>query len=397
MATSTYEDTRTQPDRADRKPSRRLVVIWFVIVALLLGLVGGGLYGFDRFRAKAIGDFFAHQVRPPTPVAAVVAEVGPMPRYLDGIGSLTAVRQVNVAPEVEGRVTAIDFKAGATVEAGAPLVQLNDAPEQGDLASYQASEKLAIANLERSRQLARRDFATQATVDENQQALSAARAGIARSQAIIDQKLIKAPFSGELGLRKVELGQYVGHGDVLVTLTDLDELYANFTLPEQDRSSLSVGQTVELRVDAYPARTFEGQISAIEPQVDPTTRVIRIQATLANPDHLLLPGMFVNARVVMPPVPDVVSVPETAVDRTLYGDSVFVVAEDGKDAQGNPKHKAVQTFVETGPHFEGRVAIVRGVAAGDTVVASGQLKLQNGAPVTVADDGLKAPATPPVQ
>ncbi len=368
-----------------------------LIVALLLALIGGGLVAFDRFRSKAIGDFFASQVRPPSPVAAVAATVGPMPRYLDGIGSLTAVREVDVAPEVAGRVTAIEFDAGASVAAGTTLVQLNDAPQRADLASYQASERLAIANLERTRQLARRDFATQATVDQNQQDLEEARAGIARSQAIIDQKVITAPFAGQLGLRHVELGEIVDPGDTLVTLTDLDRLYANFTLPEQDRAAVAVGQAVEVRVDAYPGEVFKGEVTAIEPQIDPGTRVMRLQATLANPGHRLLPGMFANARVAMPPQPDVVSVPETAVDRTLYGDSVFVVTEDGKDAQGKTKLKAVQTFVEAGDRFAGRVAIERGVAAGDLVVASGQLKLQNGAPVTVASDGLEPPATVPVE
>jgi multidrug efflux system membrane fusion protein len=234
-------------------------------------------------------------------------------------------------------------------------------------------------------------------MDENQEALEAARAGIARSQAVIDQKLIKAPFGGQLGLRRVELGQYVGPGDMLVTLTDLDQLYATFTLPEQDRSSVAVGQPVELRADAFAGEVFKGEITAIEPQIDPSTRVMRVQATLPNPGHRLLPGMFVNARVLLAPVPDVVSVPESAVDRTLYGDAVFVVAEDGKDAEGRPKQKAVQTFVETGPHFNGRVVIVRGVAPGDVVVASGQLKLQNGARVVVASDGLAPPAATPVE
>ena len=399
MATTLLEKTPPRLDRADRRPapSRRRTVLWFAAVAVLLTLVGGGLYGFDRFRSKAIADFFASQVPPPTPVAAAPAQVGPMPRYLDGIGTLTAVREVQVSPEVAGRVEAIAFTAGASVEAGAPLVQLNDAPERADLASYQAGEKLALANLERTRQLVRRDFATQAKMDENQEALEAARAGIARSQAVIDQKAVKAPFAGELGLRRVELGQYVDPGDTLVTLTDLSQLYATFTLPEQDRSSVAVGQPVELRADAFPNEVFKGEVTAIEPQIDPATRVMRVQATLANPERRLMPGMFVNARVVLAPVPGVVSVPETAVDQTLYGDSVFVVAEDGKDAEGKPKHKAVQTFVETGEHFEGRVAIVRGVAPGDVVVGSGQLKLQNGAPVAVASDGLTPPATMPVE
>jgi multidrug efflux system membrane fusion protein len=395
MATVTYEDAHREPARS--KPTRRRVTVWFVIVALLLSLVGGGLYVFDRFRSKAIADFFASQVPPPTPVAAAPAQVGPMPRYLDGIGTLTAVREVQVSPEVAGRVEAIAFTAGVSVEAGAALVQLNDAPERADLAAFQASEKLAIANLERTQRLVRRDFATQAKMDENQEALEAARAGIARSQAVIDQKLIKAPFGGQLGLRRVELGQYVGPGDMLVTLTDLDQLYATFTLPEQDRSSVAVGQPVELRADAFAGEVFKGEITAIEPQIDPSTRVMRVQATLPNPGHRLLPGMFVNARVLLAPVPDVVSVPESAVDRTLYGDAVFVVAEDGKDAEGRPKQKAVQTFVETGPHFNGRVVIVRGVAPGDVVVASGQLKLQNGARVVVASDGLAPPAATPVE
>lgn len=397
MASVTYDNAHRDAESARPKPSRRRVAVWFVIVALLLALVGGGLFAFDRFRAKAIADFFASQVPPPTPVAAEPARLGPMPRYLDGIGTLTAVREVEVSPEVAGRVEAILFEAGTPVAQDAPLVQLNDAPEKADLAIYQANEKLALANLARTQQLVRRDFATQATMDENQQALEAARAGIARSQAVIDQKVIKAPFAGELGLRRVELGQYVGPGNMLVTLTDLGHLYATFTLPERDRAAVAVGQPVELRADAFPDEVFKGAITAIEPQVDPATRVMRVQATLANTERRLLPGMFVNARVVLPPVDDVVSVPETAVDRTLYGDSVFVVTENGTDAQGKPAHKAVQTFVDTGPVFEGRISITRGVTAGDVVVSSGQLKLQNGSPVIVAADAPPLPAKTPVE
>ena len=398
MASSTFDEAHVPPRPTEASPPRRRrLVLWFAIVAILLGLVGGGLYGFERFRRQAIAEFFASQVAPPTPVAAEPARVGPMPRYLNGIGSLTAVRQVDISPEVAGRVEAIAFAAGASVESGASLVQLNDAPEQADLASYRAAEKLALANLDRTRQLVRRDFATQAKMDENQEALEAARAGIARSQAVIEQKSIRAPFAGRLGLRQVELGQFVSPGDKLVTLTDLAHLYATFTLSERDRSSVSVGQPVELRADAYPDEVFKGEVTAIEPQVDPGTRVMRVQATLANPEHRLLPGMFVNARVVLPPLAEVVSVPETAVDHTLYGNSVFVVTEDGKDAEGKPVHKAVQTFVVTGPLFEGRIAITRGVASGDMVVSSGQLKLQNGAPVVVAADAPPLPAQTPVE
>ena len=285
MATVTYEEAPRPGERAKGKPSRRRVAIWFVIVALLLALVGGGLFAFDRFRSKAIADFFASQVPPPTPVAAVAAEVGPMPRYLDGIGTLIGGARGHGG--ARGRRPGDRHRVHRRRVGGGrrPLVQLNDAPEQADLASYQASERLAIANLERTRQLARRDFATQATVDQNQQALEEARAGIARSRAVIDQKLIKAPFAGELGLRQVELGQYVDPGDTLVTLTDLGpalrQLHPARAGPLVGRGRAAGWSCASTPI---PGEVFEGKVSAIEPQVDPTTRVMRIQATLANPE-----------------------------------------------------------------------------------------------------------------
>jgi multidrug efflux system membrane fusion protein len=398
MAASFYEDAEDRRHGTGRRATRRGLVIRLVVVTVLLGAVGGGLWFFNEFRQQATADFFASNVPPPTPVAAVPAEQGPQARFLGGIGTVTAIRQVDVSPEVEGRVRDILFEPGAMVRQDQPLVQLNDAPEQADLASFKAQANLAQANLERTRRLARSDFATQAHLDENQALLDQARAGIARTEALIAQKLIKAPFAGQLGIRRVELGQYVGPGTQLVTLTDLDRLYVNFTVPEQARALVRPGQEVEIGVDAYPGRTFTAELTTIEPQIDPGTRTIRLQATMANPDRLLLPGMFANARLVLPPAPDVVTVPETAVTRTLYGDSVFVVREEGTDKEGKPAHKAVQTFVRTGDTVEGRVAVLEGVKPGELVVASGQLKLQNGAPVrVVAENALQVPAQPPVQ
>ncbi len=216
------------------------------------------------------------------------------------------------------------------------------------------------------------------------------RRGSTKTKALIEQKLIRAPFAGELGIREVQLGQYVQPGTTLVSLTDLDTLWVNFTLPERDRSKLAVGQPVDIQVDAYPGRFFKGKLTAIEPQVDPTTRVIRLQATLGNPDHLLLPGMFANARLELPPTPDVVTVPETAVTSTLYGNSVFLVEKAG-EAQGGARGgkeqlQAKQTPVTTGQRFDGRIAIRSGIKAGDLVVASGQIKLFNGAVVTVENN-----------
>ena len=398
MATTYYEDVDDRPEAKRARPTRRGLLWRLVLVLLLLGLVGGGLWFFNEFRKQAISDFFAGNVPPPTPVAAVAAEVGPLPQFLGGIGTVAAIRQVDVAPEVSGRVVEINFEPGSTVQAGEPLVQLNDAPERADLANYRAQETLAEANLGRTQQLARSDYATRATLDQNQALLEQARAGIARTEALIAQKQVKAPFGGQLGIRQVELGQFVDPGTSLVSLTDLDRLYINFTVPEQARAAIHAGQAVEIAVDAYPGRTFAAELTTIEPQIDPGTRTIRLQATMANPDRLLLPGMFANARLVLPPREEVVTVPETAVLRTLYGDSVFIVRVDGQSAGGQPQERAEQVFVRTGEVTGGRTVITEGVKAGDLVVASGQLKLQNGAPVRVVEDAaLTIPAETPVQ
>jgi membrane fusion protein, multidrug efflux system len=367
--------------------------VWLraALMALLMVVLGGGLYGFNAFRAQAINNAFNNMKQPPTPVAVAVAQKQAMPRYAPGIGTLQAVHQVTITSEVGALVTKIYFQAGATVKAGDPLVQLNDQPDQGDLANFRAQAKLAELNLARSRELLARQNAAQATVDQNQAQLDQMRASIAKTEAIIAQKLIRAPFDGVLGIRQIEIGQYVNAGAAVVTLTDLNTLYVNFTLPEQQRGEIAVGQKVLLNVDAYPGRNFEAALTTIEPQIDPGTRAIKVQATLANPDHALQPGMFANVRVVLPPAPDVVTLPATSVDFTLYGDSVFVVREDGKDANGKPVLKATRTFVKTGERDKDTVAITDGVAPGDQVVISGQLKLQSGTEVVVQPSQALAP------
>ncbi len=379
-----------------RPPSTRRKVVWFGVVALLLALVFGSFYAYDRLRSHMIAQVFATMKPPPAPIAAAVATAQDMPRHLSGIGTLAAVHQVMVAPEVGGRVTQIFFQAGGMVQAGDPLVQLNDKPDQGDLANFRAQAKVAELNLHRSRELVTRQFTPQATVDQNQAILDQAQAGIAKTQAVIAQKLIRAPFAGQLGIRQVEVGQFVNAGGTLVTLTDLDTLYANFTLPEQSRSQLTVGQSVQFKVDAFPGRTFEATLTTVEPQIAADTRTIKLQATLSNPDHQLLPGMFANVAVVLPSAPNVVTVPETAVDYSLYGDAVYVIREDGKDDKGKSILKVVRTFVKTGERFDNRVVILSGLQPGDRVAASGQLKLISGGQVTITDgDALATPATVP--
>ncbi|WP_092227703.1 efflux RND transporter periplasmic adaptor subunit [Bradyrhizobium sp. Gha] len=379
--------------KAPKRPVRR--VLWFIIVGTLLGALVGGLVWFNYFRGQMIKQFFANNKPPPTLVSAAEAKSEVVPNLLTAVGSLVAVHQVDVSADVNGRVTEIKFEPGAHVEAGTPLVQLFDGPDQGDLANYKAQATVAQLSLDRAKQLAARQFGPQATVDTAQAAYDQAMAGIAKTEALISQKLVRAPFSGDLGVRKVEVGQYLTAGTAIVSLTDLSELWANFTVTEKDSANLKVGQMVRLKVDAYPGRTFDGKITTIEPQIATDTRNIRVQATIANPEKILKPGMFVSTTVVMPDKPAVTTVPETAVDYTLYGDSVFVITEKKGD-DGKTSLSAVRTFVQTGNRVDGRVEIIKGLKPGDKVVAVGQLKLQSGAPVAISTDPAPPiPAQPP--
>src|SRR4051794_39973840 len=380
-------------DKPHKRPVR--MARWFVIVGLLLALLVGGLVGFNAFRSKMIAQFFANNKPPPSAVTIAEAKSEVIPNLLTAVGDLASVHQVNVTSDVNGRITEILFKAGASVKEGTPLVQLFDGPEQADLSSFKAQATMAQLSLERAKQLASRQFSPQATVDQAQSSFDQANAGIAKTQAIISQKQVRAPFDGELGVRKVEVGQYLTAGTQIVSLTDLSQLYANFTVTEKDSGQLKVGQLVRIAVDAYPGRSFEGTITTIEPQIATDTRNIRVQATIGNPERILKPGMFTTTTVVLPDKPPVVTVPETAVDYTLYGDSVFVITEKKED-DGKTSLSAVRTFVRTGNRVGGRAEILSGLKEGDRVVAVGQLKLQSGAAVTISTDPAPSiPAQPP--
>jgi multidrug efflux system membrane fusion protein len=381
----------------DQKPRARPVrmVRWFIIIGLALTLLVGGLVGFNAFRSRMIAQFFANNKPPPATVTVAEAKSEVVPNFLTAVGGLAAVHQVNVTPDVAGRITDIMFTPGSHVESGAPLLQLFDGPDQGDLASFKAQATGAQAALDRAKQLASRQYGPQSTVDAAQATYDTAMAGIAKTQAIISQKLVRAPFEGELGVRMIEVGQFISAGTTVVSLTDLNVLYANFTVTEKDSGQLKVDQIVRIAVDAYPGQSFEGKITTIEPQIMTDTRNIRVQATIANPDHILKPGMFATTTVVLPDKPAVVTVPETAVDYTLYGDSVFLITEKKED-DGKTTLTAVRTFVQTGNRIDGRAEILKGVKPGDRVIAVGQIKVPSGSAVVISSDPPPPiPAKPP--
>jgi membrane fusion protein, multidrug efflux system len=382
---------------ADRPQRRPKAVRWLVIMAIIVLAVLGGLYFVRNMRDAAIKGIFAAP-KPPIVVAMTEAERQTIPHSLDAIGTIAAVHQVTIAPQVGGIVTQIFFTPGGTVKAGDPLVQLDDGPEQGDLKNFEAQARYAAIALKRAQELQARQVGAQATVDQNQSLLDQANANIAKTRAVIAQKLVRAPFAGRLGVRQIDLGQYLSPGTAIVTLTQLAELYVNFTVPEQDAGTLAPNQEIEFTVDAYPRQSFRAKLNAIEPQIAADTRTVKVQAIAENQDGRLLPGMFAKVRVVLPPLPDIVTVPETAVENTLYGDSIYVVKDGGTDAKGKPVLKAVRTPVKTGEHFGNRVAILSGIEPGERVVALGQNKvLFDGAPVAPSDSaGLTPPATTPL-
>jgi multidrug efflux system membrane fusion protein len=375
-----------------RPPSQAKRRRWFIGVALLLALVLGGLYGFNTWRQGMIHNILANMKPPPAAISAIVATSEAVPHFASGIGSLAAVRQVTVTPEVGGRITEIDFESGAKVKVGDKLVQINDGPDLGDLANYQAQARLAGVTLQRAQAMAQRQYGPQTDVDQAQSQLDQAKAMMQKTQAVIAQKEIRAPFGGRLGVRQINLGQYINPGAAIVSLTDLSVLYVNFTLPTQLTPQIVVGQKVDVTADAFPGRKFSATITTIEPQIAASTRTIAVQATMPNPDEALLPGMFINAEVVLPNQADEVVLPETAVDYTLYGDSAYVIRADGNDTDGKPLLTAHRTPVKTGLRWDNKVAVLSGLKPGDQVVAAGQIKVQDGARVTVTGN---PPPQPP--
>jgi len=310
----------------------------------------------------------------PVEVMAFTVHPESLAQALEAVGSVEAVQQVILAPEVPGRVIEIHFEAGAKVQKGMPLVRLYDDPEAADHAQAMAAEEFARLQFDRSKELSPTGAESRLTLQQHTAQYDQARASVQQTAARLYQKTIRAPFAGQIGIRRVNLGQYVNAGDPIATLVALDPLYVNFTLPQQDLAKLTVGGRVLIRGDAFPGRTFEARINAIDPMVGSDTRNVSVQATLSNPGELLRPGMYVTAAVQLPPRPNAIVVPSTAVNPSASGDTVFVVRQG----------KAELTPVTTGAHLGTRVVVESGLAESDVVIADGQLRVQPGAPVNVS-------------
>lgn len=348
------------------------VVTWGATI-VVLGLVVGGLYSWRSSRVQPP----PRGAQPPVVVTTMVVKPEDAPVYLEAVGSATAVREVVLTPEVAGLVTEIHFESGDAVEAGALLVQLNDAPERADRQAARAKQDLAERQLERAQSLVGSGADSQDVLDQRRSERDQAAASVEQLDARIAQKQIRAPFAGELGLRRINLGQHLNPGDAIATLSDLNEVYVEFAVPQQNLNRFAPGATVAVTTDAWPGRTFIGKVNAVEPQVDVDTRNATVQALLPNPDHALRPGMFANVALNMPPEHGVLLVPVTAIQTSAAGENVIVVRGASSEGYGT----ADIVSVATGRRIDDRVVVAGGLHAGDVVVTEGQLRVQPGAAV----------------
>jgi membrane fusion protein (multidrug efflux system) len=366
-------------------------IVFFVVLVGLIAVIGG--FAFFQFVAKPqmIRQFMAQA---PQPVVAVTAEEVRRESWVQirtAVGTLRAVRGVDLANQVDGVVRSINFVSGDEVAAGAPLIQLDDSVEQADLKSAIADHRRAAADYERQRELVARGAVARASYETALNQRDTAAATIDRIRAIIAKKNIQAPFGGQMGIRRIDVGQYLPVGTMIVTLQALDPIYVDFPMPEQDFKLVHVGEEVRATLDAYPGRNFPGRVQSIDPRVDANSRTFLVRAEIANADRSAVPGMFANVELLTGQVRDVLTVPRTAITYSLYGENVLVV----KGAEGGGQ-TIERRFVRAGEVRDERVEIVESAQLGEMIVTSGQIKLDQGTKVRVDNTAaLKAPSVRP--
>ncbi len=354
-----------------------------VIMLVGVAIVFGGIFGFNAFKQamikKFMGAMASSQMQTVSATKAALSEWQPT---IEAVGSLRAVKGADLSLEVSGVVDAISFNSGDDVEQGVQLLKLRADDDTAKLQSLQATADLSQITYQRDLKQFQIQAVSQATLDTDVANLKNAKAQVDQQQAILDKKFLRAPFAGHLGIRAVDLGQYLGAGTVIVTLQALDPIFLDFFVPQQSVDQVRIGQSVKVRVDAFKDQTFPGEISAINPKVDASSRNVQIRATLKNADHRLLPGMYATVDITTGDPRNYITLPQTAITYNPYGDTVYVV--DSKSGQdGKPQMTARQTFVTLGATRGDQVAVLKGVNEGETIVTAGQIKLHNGSALLI--------------
>ena len=363
-----------------------------------LVLVVAALAGIKAFQIRALIASGAEFSVPAETVSATEVRQETWESLLPAVGSITAVQGVELRAELAGTVREIAFVSGATAVKGQVLVRLDTTSEQAQLRAAKAQAELARLNLERARGLHEQGVVSNADLDSREAEFLKTGGDVEVIEATIAKKTILAPFAGRLGIRSVNLGQFVNPGDAIVSLHSLDPVYVDFSVPEQQLAQVQRAMEVRVMTDATPGRVFTGKVTAVNPQVDASSRNIKVQATIANGDGDLRPGMFARVELVLPETDPILAIPSTAVLHAPYGDSVFVIS-DVKDAKSGKTVKQVQmTTVRLGLTRGDFVAVAAGLKAGQTVATSGVFKLRNGSPVavdnTLAPDAQSTPRPP---
>ena len=366
-----------------RKPFWKYLLFFLGLLVLFAALVSA--LGFVKFTqiqaliAKAKSGAFAP---PPTAVTTEIAKRTQWRPTLESVGTVTAVNGVTVSTDLAGIVRDIAFESGNKVRAGDLLVHLDTTQEEAQLHQAESDRDLAAITLKRDKDLLEKHAIAQSDYDNAQSAFLRTQAAVDQFKALIARKTLRAPFDGVVGIRQVNLGQYLKEGDPVVTLQTFDPIYVNFSLPQQDLAKISVGEPVALKVDTFGDRTFGGKITAINSLVDQATRNVQIQATLSNPDWLLRPGMFAKVSVLMSNLQNVIAIPATAIHYAPYGNSIFIIAEM-KDQAGKPYQGVREQFIKLGQSRGDMIAVTAGLEPGEVVVTSGVFRLKNGMPVII--------------
>jgi len=369
--------------------------IYLIIATLVLGGLAGAIawYSFS-FKPKMLADVILGSPQPPQTVSAEVARTETWQPQISGIGTLTAVDGIDITPQVGGIVQKIEFDSGQSVKEKQLLVTLNSDTDEAQLRSFEAQLANAEADLKRREGLAKKGFAPKAEIGQLRSQRDSLQADVDRLRAVIAQKRIYAPWDGSLGLREISLGSYVAPGQKIVWLQKIDPIYADFTVTEADYGRVKPGLPVTARFNAWPEEVFKGQIETADPRASGETRMITVRAKIANPDKKLLPGMYANVLVESGAPEQVVTVPQTAVTFSLYGDNIFVVVPAAKiDPKAKPEELAIERrFIKAGQTRDGRVQVLSGVKVGDQVVTAGQNKIDQGSKVNINNSVALKPA-----
>ena len=362
---------------------RRAMIKPMVIMAVVVVLVLGGIFGWQTFMARMMSKYMGAAASAPQTVSTIAAAADKWQSRLQATGSLRAVRGADLSSQASGIVDEIHFDSGNDVPTGKVLLRLRPLDDYALLQQLEAAAKLAEQNYKRDQEQFAAQAISQAVIDGDEATLKTARAQVEAQHALIQEKIVAAPFAGRLGIRQVDLGQYLAAGTTIVTLQALDPILVDFYLPQQALSRIKIGQAVGAMVDTYPGKPFKGVIEAINSKVDAASRNVQVRASFHNADRLLVPGMYATVSIDAGDEIAQITLPQAAITYNPYGDTVFVVEQAGTDDKGKPRSIVKQRFVKLGATRGDQIAVLSGIKAGEIVVTAGQMKLRNGSAITI--------------